>query len=88
MKGNKLTRPIVEVPPVLTLVMRYSHVHAAPFQSDRGLIEDPAVTLGVFETETSGVVFTDVGAVDPVARHFVFKLVHRTYCQPKRTSKT
>jgi len=66
--------------------MRYPHVHATPFESDRGLIEDPAVTLGVFEAETRRVVFTDVGAVDPVARHFVFKLVHRTYCQPKRTS--
>lgn len=68
--------------------MRYTHVHATPFQSDRGLIEDPAVTLGVLEAETGRVVFTDVGAVDPVARHFVLSLDPDLCRQPKRTIKT
>lgn len=68
--------------------MGYTHVHAAPFQSDRGLIEDPAVTLGVFETETRRVVFTDVGAIDPVARHFVLSLDPGLRRQPERTIKT
>jgi hypothetical protein len=68
--------------------MRYTHVHAAPFQSDRGLIEDLAVTLGVFETETRRVVFTDVGAIDPVARHLVLGLDPDLCRQPQRMIKT